>query len=90
MMWPLYFLAGINLISFCAFGVDKFLAVRQMRRISEAALLTLCLLGGALGGACGMILFHHKVSKPKFRYSVPVLFIFYLIAIFRIIKEVIL
>ncbi len=89
-MWPLYFLAGINFIAFCAFGVDKFCAIRQKQRIPEATLLALCLLGGALGAAVGMILFHHKVSKPKFRYSVPALFIFYLIAIFMIMREVIL
>ena len=89
-MWLFYYLAGINLITLCIFGIDKFCAMHQKQRISEAVLLTFCLLGGAFGGALGMLLFHHKVSKAKFRYSVPALFLFYFIAVFLLIKEVML
>lgn len=89
-MWLLYYLAGINVVALLVFGVDKFCAVYQKKRISEVALLCLCALGGASGAAMGMILFHHKIAKPKFRYSVPLLFVFYQIATAMIIKEVLL
>lgn len=75
------------MVSFIAFGLDKFFAIQKHSRISEQMLLTFCLLGGVLGGALGMILFHHKVSKPKFRYTIPPLLLFYSIAFFMVIKN---
>ena len=45
------------------------------RRIPEASLLFACLAGGAAGGLVGMYLFHHKIRKPKFYVTVPLLVI---------------
>ena len=73
----LVYLAVINLTSLLAFGLDKLFAVRKQFRISEKALLTLSALGGCFGSLVGMVLFHHKTSKPKFRYTVPILFCLY-------------
>ena len=72
------YLAAINAVSFIAFGIDKLCAKIKGRRISEKALLTISALGGALGAAIGMVLFHHKTSKPRFRYSIPIFFFIYL------------
>ena len=52
-------------------GADKFYAKTGRWRIPEKVLLGLGLVGGSLGLAVGMILFHHKVSKPAFRFGVP-------------------
>ena len=40
----LFYLAGVNLAAFAAFGIDKRKAVRHRWRIPEATLLGLCLL----------------------------------------------
>ena len=62
----LFYLAGVNLAAFAAFGIDKWKAVRHRWRIPEATLLGLSLIGGALGGLAGMRLFHHKTRKARF------------------------
>ena len=81
-MLPLYYLIAVNAMSVILFGLDKLFAINKSRRIPEATLLSLCIIGGVFGGCVGMILFHHKVSKPKFRYSVPIILIIYVIALF--------
>ncbi|MBQ9003031.1 MAG: DUF1294 domain-containing protein [Eggerthellaceae bacterium] len=69
------YLAGVNLIAFAAFGVDKSRAERGAWRISESALLFLAAVGGSIGALAGMRLFHHKTRKPLFSIGVPVLLI---------------
>ncbi len=75
----LYYLIVINFISFFAFGVDKKLAISHKFRISEACLLFLSLIGGALGGEVGMYFFHHKTKKLKFKILIPLFFIIWII-----------
>lgn len=69
----LFYLAAVNLVTFAAFGIDKYKAVRHRWRIPEATLLGLSLIGGALGGLAGMHLFHHKTRKARFFVGVPVM-----------------
>ena len=71
----LFYLAGVNLAAFAAFGIDKWKAVRHRWRIPEATLLGLSLIGGALGGLAGMRLFHHKTRKARFFVGVPVMLV---------------
>ncbi len=56
----------MSVITFVAFGIDKFLALKSLRRISEKRLHTLSLLGGFVGALFGMAFFRHKVSKKEF------------------------
>ena len=72
----LYFFS-INLFTFALFGIDKYKAVHQKWRISEAYLIITSLLGGALGGVLGMILFRHKIRKPVFYIFVPIFALIY-------------
>ena len=74
----IYF-AGMNLLTFLLFGLDKYQAVRHRFRISERVLLGTSALGGALGGLFGMLLFHHKTKKAKFRIWIPSLLAAYLV-----------
>lgn len=67
----LAYLLGINLAAFLAYGWDKRKARRHQWRIPEHTLLALAFLGGALGAALGMRVFHHKTRKNKFRIGVP-------------------
>lgn len=73
---------GVNLLSFLIYGLDKLLAIRRMRRIPEASLLTLAVLAGSVGAMLGMLVFHHKTdarAHPAFVWGVPALFLAQLI-----------
>ncbi len=61
----------INIISFILMKIDKVLAIKEKRRISEHTLITLSLFGGCLGTLLSMFIFRHKIRKPKFYILVP-------------------
>ena len=76
----LYYLLAVNLLTFLAYGIDKRKAVRNghrnrhlSRRIPEASLLLLALLGGSPAALLAMHLFRHKTLHRKFRYGVPII-----------------
>lgn len=74
-----YYLIMINLTAFVLYGIDKRKAINHSRRISEATLIMVAAIGGALGAFAGMLVFHHKTKKKKFRITVPILLVFYII-----------
>jgi uncharacterized membrane protein YsdA (DUF1294 family) len=59
-------LLAMNLISFCAFGIDKARARKGDWRITERDLLLLALLGGTGGAYLGRWYFRHKTRKAGF------------------------
>lgn len=68
----------INLVTFLAFGLDKWKARRKeknekVRRVPEKTLLLLAALGGSVGALLGMRAFHHKTLHRAFRLGVPVI-----------------
>jgi uncharacterized membrane protein YsdA (DUF1294 family) len=65
MMW----LTSMNLVSFLAFGLDKWKATRRRGRMPEASLIWLGLLGGWPGGWLGMTVFRHKSAKRAFQFK---------------------
>lgn len=65
----------MNVIGFVVMGVDKRRAVRGDRRISEASLFGVALLGGALGCTLGMQCFRHKTKHWYFRLGMPAIFV---------------
>ncbi len=83
-----YFLV-INVLTFILMFVDKKLAIRnsalhrhgshkhghhkRKTRIPENVLLSLSIIGGALGTAIGMWAFRHKTRKGSFTVGVPLL-----------------
>ena len=69
-MLLVYFLCLCSIITFVLFGFDKNRAIKHRWRISERTLLLASLFGG-IGGLLGMLLFHHKTRKWKFRILVP-------------------
>ncbi len=75
------YLTVINFITFCAFAVDKLKAMTDAWRISEKTLLTLSVLGGAVGGWIAMQLCRHKTKTPVFKYGLPVMIIVHIIII---------
>lgn len=79
----LYCLAIVNMVTFIAYGLDKWKARRNRWRIPEAVLLWLAVLGGSPAALIAMHLFHHKTLHKKFRYGVPaILFIQITIAVY--------
>ena len=70
------YLIAINIITFLAMYIDKRKAKYGKWRISEAALFTLVLLGGGIGGITGMYVFRHKTQKPRFIIGFPAILIF--------------
>ena len=70
-MW----LAGVNVVTFALYGIDKYRAKKGRWRIPERTLLLLPLLGGSVGGILGMAAFHHKTRHWYFRVGLPAMFL---------------
>ena len=69
----IYYLLGINLLTFLLFGIDKGKARQGKWRIPEATLLMLAVLGGSVGALLGMAVFHHKTKHKKFAIGLPLI-----------------
>lgn len=77
----LYLIIIISISSLLLMGIDKILAIKKKRRISEHTLITISFFGGSIGTLLGMLIFRHKIRKPKFYILVP-LFIIILVFIY--------
>ncbi|MCV2403207.1 DUF1294 domain-containing protein [Marinomonas sp. C2222] len=66
-LYVLFYLLCLNLITFIFYGLDKWLAIKHWRRISELTLHTLSFFGGWIGALCAQKLFRHKTIKKRFR-----------------------
>ncbi|MBO4901248.1 MAG: DUF1294 domain-containing protein [Lachnospiraceae bacterium] len=76
----------INAAGFLAMGIDKRRSrSRRKWRISEAAMFTVALFGGAPGCIAGMYLFRHKTMKPAFQYGMPAILVIQVVAILIIL-----
>ena len=71
----LVWLAGVNVVTFALYGIDKSRAKKGRWRIPERTLLLLPLLGGSVGGILGMAAFHHKTRHWYFRVGLPAMFL---------------
>ena len=71
----LVYLAAMNVVAFFLYGIDKYKAKHAKRRISEATLIWLSLLGGSIGAWLGMKLWHHKTQHNKLHKSEIILLI---------------
>jgi uncharacterized membrane protein YsdA (DUF1294 family) len=82
----LYFI--LSIITLLIYGLDKWLALKGKRRISENKLHLLSLIGGWPGATIGQQAFQHKISKQSFRrlYYLTVLINLAAISVFLILK----
>lgn len=69
-------LIAVNLVTFFAFGIDKWKAKRKethetTRRVPEKTLFLLAALGGSVGALLGMRAFRHKTLHRTFRLGIP-------------------
>lgn len=68
------YLAVVNIVTFIAFVWDKHVAKNgnnPSRRLPEARLLVLCLIGGSVGGLVAMYVVRHKTAKWYFVWGLP-------------------
>lgn len=80
-LWPLWAFIGVmSIAAFVTFGLDKFNAKRRGPRTPETVLLTLCFLGGGVGGWIAMGVFRHKTLHYSFTIGVPVSVLLWLTA----------
>ena len=70
----LLYLLSINAVSFVLFAFDKFLAIKNKRRIPEKELFTVATIGGAFGGMFAILVFNHKISKAFFMWRFMFIF----------------
>ena len=68
-------MAMMSLVSFAAFGIDKYKAKAGHWRISERTLFLTAILGGGIGAFLGMKVFHHKTLHKQFAIGIPVIMI---------------
>src|SRR3954451_19317299 len=62
----LAYVLGLGLVTFAVYSWDKWRAVRGGRRIPERGLIVLSLIGGAMGGWAGMLIWRHKTQHARF------------------------
>lgn len=60
-----------NVVVMAIYGIDKWRAKNDLRRIPEKTLLICAFFMGAFGAMAGMYSFRHKTLKWKFRILVP-------------------
>lgn len=63
-------IAGLNALALILMGLDKAAALMKLWRIPERVLLTTAGFAG-FGIGAGMLLFRHKIRKPRFVLWVP-------------------
>lgn len=77
----LCYITAMNVIGFLLMGIDKWKAKKRAWRISEATLLLIAALGGALGSMLGMRLFRHKTRHRYFIYGIPAMLAIHILLI---------
>ena len=73
MKYILIYLAIVNVLSFLLMLIDKVKAKKQRWRIKERTLLSICAIGGSVGGLLGMYLFRHKTLHKRFSIGIPLM-----------------
>lgn len=85
----LCYLVFINVFTFLIFGIDKYLARKNKRRIKNVILLGFAMLGGSIGGMAAMKAFRHKTQKDYYKIGLPlmlaaqVVFLIFVINLFK-------
>ena len=79
-------IAILNVFKFFLYGIDKWKAKKDRRRIPESTLLLLAVLGGSIGAWLGMKIWHHKTMHKKFKYGIPLILVLQIGALFYFLQ----
>ncbi len=79
----------LNIVAFCAYGIDKYKARHTRWRISETTLLLLAVMGGSVGAWMGMKFWHHKTMHKKFKYGLPLIMLVQIMLAACILKKIV-
>ncbi len=79
--WLISYVVIMNIVAFCAMGIDKWKAKKRKWRIPEATLFILAALGGSIGAIAGMYTFRHKTKHRSFVWGMPAILIVQIILI---------
>ncbi len=74
----------INALAFVMYGIDKYKAIHEKWRIPEATLIGFAAAGGGIGSLLGMLVWHHKTKKWKFRILVPLIMVLWVVGVCHI------
>ena len=83
----LIYLVAMNVVTFFAYGIDKWKAKRSKWRISEATLLGMAVIGGSIGAWLGMRVWHHKTMHKKFQFGIPLIIVAQIALVIWIISK---
>ena len=72
------YLVIVNALGFLLMLVDKRKAKTNRSRIPERTLLSVCAIGGSVGGLLGMYLLRHKTRHVRFAIGIPLMFVAHL------------
>lgn len=87
MIYALIWFVIISLVTAAVTAADKEFAKKKMRRIPEATLFSLAVLGGATAEYITMKLIRHKTRHKSFMLGLPAIIILQLIAAVYIITQ---
>lgn len=79
--WLISYVVIMNIVAFCAMGIDKRKAKKRAWRIPEATLFILAAVGGSIGSIAGMYTFRHKTKHRSFVWGMPAILIAQIILI---------
>lgn len=77
----IYFLI-VNGFTFLITGYDKYLAIKNKRRIPEKTLFAFALFGGSAGLLLAMLIFKHKTSKSSFIVKFSAIFLIQIMVVY--------
>ena len=82
----LVWLAGVNVVTFILYGVDKSRAKKGHWRIPEKTLFLSAILGGSIGAIAGMQVFRHKTKHWYFQYGMPAILLIQVVLCVFLVK----
>ena len=74
------YLILINALGFFLMIADKSRARKNRRRVPEATLMFVAVIGGSVGSLAGMYLVRHKTRHLKFTVGIPVILTLQIVA----------
>jgi uncharacterized membrane protein YsdA (DUF1294 family) len=86
LLFLIFWLAGINISTFIAYGVDKKAAIKKSWRVPEKDLHLLEFLGGWIGAWIAQKFFHHKTSKKSYQNMYKLMIVLEIAAIYGLLK----